>query len=337
MQREYVNFGKGGVMVTRMALGLGFRGQNDADEAKKTIAAALDGGLNLIDCANIYGLGDDRRRAGTSEIILGEVMQDRGDRDDIVITSKVSSPVAAAVNDRNTSRWHIMREVERSLKRLQTDRIDVYLIHHFDETVGYEERTRALEDLVRDGKIRYTGLCNYQAWQVVQTLRVQDRINAGNLVTVQNPYSMLYRELENEMFPMVRTTGLGIMAYSPLGVGLLSGDYSPDRMPSRGTIWGNRRSHAFDRIMRGRAADVIRVNAEVAKTIGATPAQVAQAWVLSHPEITISISGADTADQMRDNLGALETEIPPEELAKLNEASDRLRIVLDGEGFEDDR
>ena len=337
MQREYVNFGKGGVMVTRMALGLGFRGQNNADDAKKTIAAALDGGLNLIDCANIYGLGDDRRRAGTSEVILGEVMQDRGNRDDIVITSKVSSPVAPAVNDRNTSRWHIMREVERSLKRLQTDRIDVYLIHHFDDTVGYEERTRALEDLVRDGKIRYTGLCNYQAWQVVQTLRVQDRINAGSLITVQNPYSMLNRELEDEMFPMVRTTSLGIMAYSPLGVGLLSGDYDPDRMPDNSRLWGSRRSHAFDRTIRGRAADVIRTNAEVAKRIGATPAQVAQAWVLSHPEITISISGADTAGQMQDNLGALEVVIPEEDLTKLNEASYRLRITLDGAGFEDDR
>ncbi len=337
MQREYVNFGNGGVMVTRMALGLGFRGQNDADEAKKTIAAALDGGLNLIDCANVYGLGDNRRFAGTSEIILGELLKDRGDRDDIVITSKVSSPIGPRVNDHNTSRWHIMREVERSLKRLQTDRIDVYLIHHFDDTVGYEERTRALEDLVRDGKIRYTGLCNYQAWQVVQTLRVQDRINAGNLITIQNPYSMLNRELEDEIFPMVRTTGLGIMAYSPLAVGLLSGDYDPDRMPDGTRLWGSRRSHAFNRVVRGAAADVIRTNAQVAKRIGATPAQVAQAWVLSHPEITIAISGADTADQMQDNLGALDITLSEEDLYNLNETSHRLRITLDGAGFEDDR
>lgn len=337
MQREYVNFGNGGVMVTRMALGLGFRGQNDADEAKKTIATALDGGLNLIDCANVYGLGDNRRFAGTSEQILGELLKDRGDRDDIVITSKVSSPIGQGVNDHNTSRWHIMREVERSLTRLQTDRIDVYLIHHFDETVGYEERTRALEDLVRDGKIRYTGLCNYQAWQVVQTLRIQDRINANSLITVQNPYSMLNRELEDEMFPMVRATGLGIMAYSPLAVGLLSGDYDPDRMPESSRFWGSRRSHAFNRVVRGAAADVIRTNAEVAKRVGATPAQVAQAWVLSHPEITIAISGADTAEQMKDNLGALEVSLPEDELAKLNDASHRLRLTLDGAGFEKDR
>ena len=336
MEREYVNFGKGGVMVSRMALGLGFRGQNDAAEAKKTISTALDGGLNLIDCANIYGLGDNRRNAGTSETILGELMQERGDRDQIVITSKVSSPVAQGVNDHNTSRWHIVREVEKSLTRLQTDRIDVYLIHHFDETVGYEERTRALEDLVRDGKVLYTGLCNYQAWQVVQTLRVQDQINAGSLITVQNPYSMLNRGLEEEMFPMVRTTGLGIMAYSPLAVGLLSGDYGPGRKPYS-SVWGSRRSRAFDRITRGAAAAVIRANIEAAQRIGATPAQVAQAWVLSHSEITVAISGADTSEQMRDNLESLEIELPTEELAKLDAASNHLRIVLDGTGFEEDR
>ncbi len=336
-QQEYVNFGAAGVMVTRMALGLGFRGQNDAEQARQTIATALEGGLNLIDCANVYGLGDDRRRAGTSELILGQLMKDRGNRDDIVITSKASSPIGASINDSNTSRYHIIREVERSLKRLQTDRIDVYLIHHFDETVGYEERARAMEQLVCDGKIRYTGVCNYQAWQVMETLRIQDRINASRLVTVQNPYNLLNRDLENEMFPMVRRTGIGIMAYSPLGVGLLSGKYDPDTMPEKPTLWGSRRSHAFGRIMMGRAADVVRVNAEVSTRIGATPAQVAQAWVLSHPEITISISGADTPEQMRDNLGALDINLPDEEKEKLDQVSEQLRIALDGSGFESDR
>lgn len=337
MSREYVNFGGAGVKVTRMALGLGFRGQADATEAKKTIAAALDGGLNLIDCANIYGLGDDRRRAGTSEMILGEVMRDRGCRDDIVITSKVSSPVAQGVNDSNTSRWHIMREVERSLKRLQTDRIDVYLVHHFDDTVSFDERVRALEDLVRAGKVRYTGVCNYQAWQVAETLRVQDCLKASRLVTVQNPYSLLNRALEEEMFPMVNHYGIGIMAYSPLGVGLLSGTYGRDSVPDRPTLWGGRRSDAYARVMRGRVADVVEANVAVASEVGATPAQVAQAWVLSHPEVSVSISGADTAEQMADNLGALDLELDDAHIERLDAVSDRLRVVLDGSDFESDR
>ena len=337
MSREYVNFGAAGVQVTRMALGLGFRGQPDADEARRTIEAALDGGLNIIDCANVYGLGDDRRRAGTSEMILGQLMKDRTCRDDIVITSKVSSPIGPAVNDCNTSRWHIMREVERSLTRLQTDRIDVYLIHHFDDTVSFDERTRALEDLVTAGKVRYTGVCNYQAWQVVETLRVQDRLNAAKLVTLQNPYSLLNRSLEEEIFPMARHAGLGIMAYSPLGVGLLSGAYTRHTMPDKVSLWGGRRSHAFGSMMRGRVADVVELNTEIAGEVGATPAQVAQAWILSHPEITISISGADTAEQMADNLGALDLSLDSEHLERLNDASDRLRVVLDGSDFESDR
>ena len=337
MSREYVNFGAAGVKVTRMALGLGFRGQPDADEARRTIEAALDGGLNIIDCANVYGLGDDRRRAGTSEMILGQLMADRACRDDIVITSKVSSPIGPGVNDCNTSRWHIMREVERSLTRLQTDRIDVYLIHHFDDTVSFDERTRALEDLVTAGKVRYTGVCNYQAWQVVETLRVQDRLNAAKLVTLQNPYSLLNRSLEEEIFPMARHAGLGIMAYSPLGVGLLSGEYTRDTMPDKVSLWGGRRSHAFGNMMRGRVADVVELNAEIAGEVGATPAQVAQAWILSHPEITISISGADTAEQMADNLGGLDLTLDAEHLERLNDASDRLRVVLDGSDFESDR
>ena len=337
MSREYVNFGGAGVKVTRMALGLGFRGQSDATDAKKTITTALDGGLNLIDCANIYGLGDDRRRAGTSEMILGEVMRDRGCRDDIVITSKVSSPVAQGVNDSNTSRWHIMREVERSLQRLQTDRIDVYLVHHFDDTVSFDERVRALEDLVRAGKVRYTGVCNYQAWQVAETLRVQDSIRASRLVTVQNPYSLLNRALEEEMFPMVNHYAIGIMAYSPLGVGLLSGTYGRDSVPDRPTLWGGRRSDAYARVMRGRVADVVEANATVASEVGATPAQVAQAWVLSHAEVSVSISGADAAEQMADNLGALDLELGTEHIERLNAVSDRLRVVLDGSDFESDR
>lgn len=337
MNREYVNFGSAGVMVTRMALGLGFRGQNDADIARQTIETAIDGGINLIDCANVYGLGDDRRRAGTSEIILGKLIKERGIRDDIVITSKVSSPIGQGINDSNTSRFHIIREVERSLKRLQTDRIDVYLIHHFDHTVSFQERTRAIEDLIRDGKIRYSGVCNYQAWQVVETLRMQERINASPLITLQNPYNLLNRDLEDEIFPMVRHTGLGIMAYSPLGVGLLSGAYTLETIPDKPTLWGGRRAHAFGRIMKGRAAEVIKTNIEVAERIGATPVQVAQAWVLSHPEITITISGADTPEQMQDNLAALEIELPKEEKKALDRASQQLKIVLDGPNFESDR
>ncbi|MBI3959560.1 MAG: aldo/keto reductase [Chloroflexi bacterium] len=332
---NYVNFGSAGVKVSRMALGLGLRGQADEREAERMVGLALDRGVNLLDCANVYGMMDDRRNIGKSEELLGRVLGSR--RDDLVITSKVTSPIGPGPNDWSASRYHIAREVERSLRRLNTDRIDVYLLHAMDETTPDEEKFRALDSLVAQGKIRYVGVCNYQAWQVVQALRVQDRLNAAPLITVQNPYSLLNRSLEREMFPMARSTGLGVMAYSPLGVGLLSGRYAPDALPEESSLWGSRRRTIFRDVLRGRAADVLAAVQGVAARLGATVAQVAQAWVLAQPEITVIISGADTAQQLDENLGALELTIPAEEMALLNQVSAGLSMVLDGSDFEPGR
>lgn len=332
---NYVNFGSAGVKVSRLALGLGLRGQSEEKEAERLVGLALDRGLNLLDCANVYGMMDDRRNIGKSEELLGRVLGAR--RDDLVITSKVTSPIGSGPNDWSASRYHILREVERSLRRLNTDRIDVYLLHALDATTPDEEKFRALDALVQQGKVRYVGVCNYQAWQVVQALRVQDRINAAPLMTVQNPYSLLNRSLEREMFPMARATGLGIMAYSPLGVGLLSGAYTPDSMPEESSLWGSRRKGIYRDVLRGRAAEVLAAVRDVAARLGASVAQVAQAWVLAQPEITCIISGADTAAQLEDNLGALELVIPAEEMATLNRVSAGLSMVLDGSDFESDR
>ena len=203
--------------------------------------------------------------------------------------------------------------------------------------MSQEEQFRALDDLVRQGKVRYVGICNHQAWQVVQALNVQSALNAQPLITVQNPYSLLNRTLEDEMFPFARATGTGIMAYSPLAVGLLSGAYTPDTIPDDSLLWGSRRRGTFQSVLRGRAADVLAKVREVADQHGATVAQIAQAWVLSHPEITVSISGADTADQVKDNVAALDIQLSDEQKTELNDVSRGLRMVLDGSDFESDR
>lgn len=329
---EYVNFGTAGLKVSRMALGLGLRGQANEKEAERMVGLALDRGLNLLDCANVYGMMDDRANIGKSEEMLGRVLGRQ--REDVVITSKVTSPIGSGPNDWSASRYHILREVERSLQRLKTDRIDVYLLHALDESTPDDEKFRALDSLVQQGKVRYVGVCNYQAWQVVQALRVQDRLNAAPLITVQNPYSLLNRSLEREMFPMARATGLGIMAYSPLGVGLLSGRYTPDSMPEESSLWGSRRKGVFRDVLRGRAADVLAAAQGVAARLNASVAQVAQAWILAQPEITVIISGADTSQQLEDNLGSLELTIPAEEMAVLNRVSAGLSMMLDGSDFE---
>jgi aryl-alcohol dehydrogenase-like predicted oxidoreductase len=225
-QVQYVQFGTAGVRVSRIALGMGMRGQANEAEIERLILSAFDRGVNLFDCANVYGLMDDRTYAGRSEEILGHAL--RTHRDDVVISSKVASTVGTAINDVGTSRYHIMREVERSLRRLGTDRIDVYLLHRFDDTTPLEEQFRALDDLVHQGKVRYVGVCNYQAWQVCQAMWLQERLHASPLITIQNPYSLLNRTPEVEHFPLARALGLGIMAYAPLATGLLSGTYEGD-------------------------------------------------------------------------------------------------------------
>ena len=332
---QYVNFGSAGVKVSRVALGLGLRGQGDEKEARNLIAAALDLGVNLFDCANIYGLKDDRANSGTSEKLLGKALQGR--RDEVVITSKVRGAIGDGPNDIGLSRYHILREAERSLWRLNTDRIDVYLIHGLDETTPWEETLRALDSLVQQGKVRYVGICNHQAWQVVQALRVQERLNAAPLITVQNPYNLLNRELEREMFPMVAEIGVGVMVYSPLAVGLLSGDYRRDTMPEENSLWGGRRRHAFQDVLRDRAADVVEEVVAVAERLEATPGQVSQAWVLSQPEVTCIISGADVTAHIEDTVGAVGLELPAEEIRRLDVVSAGLQTALDGSIFEPDR
>lgn len=324
---EYVNFGTAGVKVSRMALGLGFRGQFDEDEAQRVILTALDSGINLIDCANVYGFMDDQRNnGGSSEKVLGKAL--KGRRDDVVITSKVFSPIGDGPNDRGASRFHIMREVERSLTRLDTDHIDVYIFHGVSDMSLFEEQFRTMETLIHHGKIRYVGVSNFQAWQVMQALQVQKQINAQPLIAVQNPYSLMNRTQEDELFPMARETGVGIMAYSPLGVGLLSGTYRPDEVPDDSTLWGSRRKGQIATYMRGRAGKVIAAVDEVAADLGVTMPQVAMAWVMSHREITIALSGADTVDQISDVAGALELVLPAEAITKLDDASNGMRAIL---------
>jgi len=324
---QYVNFGSAGVKVSPLALGMGLRGQGDEAAAQRLIEHAIDQGINLIDCANIYGPMDDRANIGRSEVVLGRAM--KGKRDDLVITSKVASTVGAGPNDQGLSRYHILREVERSLQRLETDHIDVYLVHVPDATTGQEETMRALDDVVRSGKVRYIGCCNYAAWQVCRALWLADTLHTTPFICVQNPYSLLNRKLEGEMFGLVRALGLGVMAYSPLAVGLLSGAYRPGQPAPAGSLWATRRKDWFDKAMQGTVGEVIQTLHELAGAIGKTPAQLAIAWVLSHPEISVAISGADTVDQFDEVLGGVGWTLDLEVRRRLDEVSAPLQMILD--------
>jgi aryl-alcohol dehydrogenase-like predicted oxidoreductase len=328
---QYTRFGSSGLKVSRLALGMGLRGQSDEREVERLILKAFDGGINLFDCANVYGLMDDRAYAGRSEEILGRAL--KAHRDDVVITSKVFGRIGPGPNDTGASRYHVLREAERSLRRLGTDRIDVYLLHSWDDETPLDEQLRALDDLVRSGKVRYVGVCNYLSWQVCRALWVQERIGAAPLITVQNPYSLLNRRLEAEMFPLVRDMGLGVMAYAPLATGLLSGAYRVGQPAPPGTLWGDRRAGHLERVLAGRPGDVLLALGEIAKRLGATVAQVALAWLLTRPEISCAISGADTDRHMADNLAAAELALPADVVQQLEALSAGLTMSLDGPEF----
>ena len=324
---DYVNFGAAGVKVSRLALGLGLRGQADEAAAQRLVEQAIERGINLLDCATVYGPMDDRANIGRSEIVLGRAIA--GKRDQVVITSKVASPVGPGPNDRGLSRAHILREIEGTLRRQQTDHVDVYLAHVYDSTTPLEETVRALDDVVRSGKARYVGCCNYAAWQVCRALWIADALNANPYMCVQNPYSLLNRRLEWEMFGLARDRGLGVMAYSPLGVGLLGGAYQPGQPAPADTLWATRRRDRFESTMQGVVADVVGAIHQIAAELGKTPAQIAFAWVLDHPEVTCAISGADTAEQLDDVLGALGWALPAEACQRLDEVSAAASMILD--------
>lgn len=221
---KYVPMGRSGLKVSQLALGCGFRGVTDVDEMETVINHAIDHGINFIDCANTY-------RDGVAEDVLSRVLA-RG-RDDLVITTKVTSLTGPGPNDIGSSRYHIMREIDRSLKSLQTDHVDIYIVHWRDHTTPMEETVHTMTDVVRSGKARYWGVSNYQAWEACRALWIADAAVAPGFITMQNPYSLLNRDLEPEIMPFCGEMGSGLMAFSPLAVGVLSGDIDLTQLRGR--------------------------------------------------------------------------------------------------------
>ena len=324
---DYINFGHSGLKVSRLAYGLGFRGQSDATEAERTIERAIELGINFIDCANIYGLEDDRSNAGSSEQILAKVLKRH--RDDLVISSKVCSSVGDGPNDSGLSRYHIMREIDRTLTRLDTDHVDVYLLHSYDGDTPLDETLRAMDDVIRAGKTRYMGVSNFQAWQVLKARWLQESLDLDPLICIQNPYNMLNRDLEREMWPAQRDQKFGVMAYSPLGVGLLSGAYSAGQVAPPGTLYATVRAQHFTADMNARAQATLSLLREIAAAHEKTPAQTAINWVISHPEVSLAITGGDTVAHMEENIGAVGWSISAEERAQLDAISTGHERVLD--------
>ena len=306
---EYRRLGKAGVKVSRLCLGTGVRGALDEASLTRSIERAIDLGCNFLDCANNYGYRQ-------SEIVLGKAI--RGKRDDMVITSKVCTPVGDGPNDQGLSRFHILREVERTLTKLGTDRIDIYYMHRADPETDLDETLRTMEDLVRQGKVRYVGASNHNAAQVIELLWAADRLGLEPIACLQNQYNLLHRwTVEPELLSLCRRHGLGLTTYSPLAIGLLSGRFRRGQAPP-GTFWTQ--AH-LDESLSERGDRVVQTLIALAAERGVTPAQMAIAWILDHPDVTAPIVGADRSEYVDDVFGALDIELTDEERQALNTVS----------------
>jgi aryl-alcohol dehydrogenase-like predicted oxidoreductase len=317
---KYRLLGDTGVFVSRICLGtMTFGGRNlppydkvgglDQATTASIVDTALEAGVNFVDTADVYA-------AGESEVFLGNAIRTR--RNDVVLATKFHSPVGPGPNRRGQSRLHMMTALEDSLKRLQTDRIDLYQIHNFDPFTPFEEVLRALDDAVRQGKVRYIGCSNLAAWQIVKALGISERRNLERFVSVQAYYSLAGRDLEHDLGPMIDDQKLGLMVWSPLAGGFLSGKY--DRNSGEGA--SRRDKVDFPPIDRERTFDIIDVLKAVAGRHGVSAAQIALAWVLAKPAVTAVIVGARRVNQLEDNLAAVDVVLSPQDIEDLNAVSD---------------
>jgi aryl-alcohol dehydrogenase-like predicted oxidoreductase len=317
---EYRTLGKSGLRVSVLTMGTmtfggkgGFAdvGSTDVDEARRQVDMCLDAGINLIDTADVYS-------AGLAEEILGEVL--RGRRDDVLVASKVRMTMGPGPNDAGLSRQHIITGCEASLRRLGTDHIDLYQVHEWDGQTPLEETLQALDLLVQSGKVRYVGASNYAAWQLMKALGTADRTGLPRFVSQQIYYSLQAREAEYELIPLAVDQGLGVLIWSPLAGGLLSGKYRRNTEPPAGsrqlTEWGE--PPVYDR---EGLHDIVEVLVGIGEQRGVSAAQVALAYMLGKPAVTTLVIGARTSEQLADNLAAADLRLTDAEREQLDKVS----------------
>jgi aryl-alcohol dehydrogenase-like predicted oxidoreductase len=318
---EYRQLGRSGLRVSTLTLGTmtfggrgGFRavGETDVVGARRQVDLCLEAGVNLIDTADVYS-------GGVAEEITGEVISGRRDR--LLLSTKVRMPMGSGPNDAGLSRHHIISGCEASLRRLGTDHIDIYHVHEWDGQTRLEETLSALDALVATGKVRYLAVSNYAGWQLMKALAVADARGFERFAAQQVYYSLEARDAEYELLPLSVDQGLGVLVWSPLAGGLLSGKYRRDAAPDGHTRQLSGEWHEPPVRDREKLYDTIEVLVDVARGRGASPAQVALAWLLGRPAVTSLVIGARTDEQLRDNLGAADLVLTAAERGALEKVS----------------
>lgn len=310
---EYRYLGKTGVKISKLVFGtMSFTGDADEETSTAMFHACREAGVNLFDCADVYN-------QGRSEELLGRLI--RGCRDEVVITSKAYFPTGEDVNARGSSRYHLVRAVEASLKRLGTDHLDLFFLHRYDDGTALEETLRAADDLVRQGKILYLGASNFSAWQTMKALGIAERDRLSRLVCLQPMYNLVKRQAEVEILPMAQAENVGVISYSPLGGGLLSGKYGEKTRPDAGRLTSNRMYQTrYGDASNYRIAEAFT---SLATARGHHPASLAVAWCAAHPAVTAPIIGARNMAQLEVVLKGAQIEMTGElyqEIAALSPA-----------------
>lgn len=318
---KYNELGKTGILVSELCLGtmtFGGKGywqavgQVPQDEVNQIVKTSLDSGINFIDTANAYS-------EGLSETMLGEALKTLGvNRQEVVIATKVRLRMGPGANQVGLSRGHILDSVNDSLQRLNLSHIDLLYIHGVDPVTPPEETMRGLEDVVRWGKVRYLGISNHPAWMVVKANSYAEKMGWTKFVVSQNYYSVACRDIEREIVPMALSEGIGIMPWSPLAGGFLSGKFTRNQ-----EIAGNSRRDSFDfpPVNKPKAYDIIDVMAEIGQRHGVSVATVALNWVIKQPAVTSTIIGAKTLEQLNDNISAVNLQLTAEDMQQINEVS----------------
>lgn len=307
---EYRSLGRTGVQVSPLCLGaMNFGGPTSEEDSIEIINRALDGGINFIDTANVYNRGE-------SERIVGKALKENGRRNEVVLATKVHGRMGDGPNEQGNTRYHIIKACEDSLRRLQTDHIDLYQLHRPSLTVPQDETLRAFDDLVRDGKVRYIGCSTHPAWMVIEALMISDQFKIARYISEQPPYNLLDRRIENELIPLAQKYGLAILPWSPLAGGILAGKYTLDMLEEKSYPEGSRADRSGEWFTRRVTRHGIEVAAEVKKMAearGLTAAQLSTIWVKEQPGVTSPIIGPRTMQHLEEALEVMEETLSDEE------------------------
>lgn len=314
--------GRTGLFVSELCLGtMTFGGTGEMwnkigdlqqADAERLVGQALDAGINFIDTADVYS-------GGQSEEITGQALKNlKVPRDSVVVATKVFGETGKGANSRGLTRSHILDGVKTSLKRLQLDHIDLYQVHGFDPATPMDETLRALDQLVRHGHVRYIGVSNWAAWQIAKALGLSERLGLARFESLQAYYTVAGRDLEREIVPMLRSENVGLMVWSPLAGGLLSGKYGRDQQGEQGS---RRTTFDFPPVDKDRAFDVVDAMRPMAESRGVSVAQIALGWLLHQPQVTSVIVGAKRPEQLADNIAATEVKLTADELEILGKVS----------------